>query len=228
MWNRTLMLVSLALLSPTVVADEPPLTYDRVSLSAGASAEIENDELTAILFAQREGPQVAALANEVNRSVRWGVERTRQISGVKVQTTDYHTNPVYRDGKLTGWRVRQSLRLESRDAPQLSGLIGELQERLRVQSIGYGLSEQRRKTAEDELVVQAISAFQERAKLVTKQLGRPGYRLVSMDVNTNSQLPRPLGISARAMEAAVAPPVLEAGTATVRVTVTGTIELRLE
>lgn len=228
MWNRTLMLVSLALLSPGVVADEPPLTYDRVSLSAGASAEIENDELTAILFAQREGPQVAALADEVNRSVRWGVEHARQVSGVKVQTTDYHTNPVYRDGKLTGWRVRQSLRLESGDAPQLSGLIGELQERLRVQSIGYGLSEQRRKTAEDELVVQAISAFQERAKLVTKQLGRPGYRLVSMDVNTNSQLPRPLGMSARAMEAAVAPPVLEAGTATVRVTVTGTIELRLE
>jgi len=228
MWKHTLTLLSLGLLMPGVMADEPPLTYDRVSLSASASAEIENDELTAVLFAQREGPQVAALADEVNRSVRWGVERARKVPRIKVQTQDYRTSPIYRDGNLSGWRVRQSLRLESGDAMQLSGLIGELQERLRLQSVGYGLSEQRRKTAEDELVSRAIDAFQDRAKLVTKQLGRPGYRLVTMDVNSGGALPRPLGISARAMEAAVAPPSLETGTATVRVTVRGTIELRLE
>jgi predicted secreted protein len=228
MWKHTLTLLSLGLLTPGVMADEPPLTYDRVSLSASASAEIENDELTAVLFVQREGPQVAALADEVNRSVRWGVERARKLPGVKVQTLDYRTSPVYRDGNLTGWRVRQSVSLESGDATQLSGLIGKLQERLRLQSLGYGLSEQRRKSAEDELVTRAIGAFQERAKLVTGQLGRPGYRLVNMDVNSSGELPRPLGLSARTMEAAVAPPALEAGTATVRVTVRGTIELRLE
>ena len=108
-------------------ADEQPLTYDRISLSASASVQVENDTLVAVLYAQREGRDPAKLADEVNQHVRWAVDQAKQAAGITLKTLDYHTSPVYRDGKLSAWRVRQSIRLESTDSAQLSTLIGALQ-----------------------------------------------------------------------------------------------------
>ncbi len=219
----------LLVLCPVAWADERPLTYDRISLSAVASAEVENDILIAVLYSQREGSDTNKLTNEVNRHIRWAVDRAKQAADITVQTLDYNTNPVYRDGKLSAWRVRQSIRLESNDAAKLSTLIGELQERLAVQSITPDVSPASRRRAEDKLIAEAIRAFSARAALVTGELDRDEYRLVRMDVSTSDSPVRPLPMRSRAMvmEAAAAPPALEPGTRKVQVTVTGTIELQL-
>lgn len=222
-----LLLLLLALVFPGAWADEKPLTYDRISLSVTASAQVENNILVAMLYAQREGSQAAKLVDEVNRVVRWGLDLAREAADVKVQTLDYNTRPIYRNQTLTGWRARQSIRLESGDAEQLSKLIGKLQERLSVQSVGYDVSPQLRQGTEDRLIAEAIDAFKNRAGLVTKRMGRSEYRLVRMDVNTVGVPVRPVPMRAMAMEASAAPPALEAGTQTVRVTVSGTIELQL-
>ena len=58
--------------------------------------------------------------------MRWALDRAKQVAGVKVQTTQYHTNPLYNKKVISGWRARQSIRLESESADQLSDLIGEL------------------------------------------------------------------------------------------------------
>ncbi|MGD8310696.1 MAG: hypothetical protein PVG98_14775, partial [Chromatiales bacterium] len=67
-------------------AGERAAEYDRVSLSASASAQVENDTLVAVLYEQREGDDPAMLAGQVNRSIGRAVARVKQVEDVEVQT----------------------------------------------------------------------------------------------------------------------------------------------
>jgi predicted secreted protein len=205
------------------------LTYDRVSVDASAEAQIPRDRLSAVLYAQRDGQEAAPLAAEVNRLIDWGVGLAKQTAGIEVQTLDYRTQPVYNKQTLTGWRVRQSIRLTSADFSALGTLVGKLQQRLAVADIGYELSPAGRQAMEDRLIQQAIERFTARAQLVAQALDRPGYRLVSMDIGSGGAPPRPMYRGAAvAMAEAIPSPVLEPGTETVQVRVSGTIELRVQ
>ena len=215
--------------APNAWSHEENITYDRVQLSTDASAQVENDTLVAVLYSQREGEQLQALANEVNQNIASAVKMCKKVSEVEVQTLGYQTHPVYDKQRLSGWRVRQSIRLESQDSAKLSKLIGDLQKTLAVESISYNVSPKRTREVQDQLIVQAIDAFNGRAKLVTQQFGRAEYRLVDININTDSGVPvrpMPMRSAAMAMEAA-APPTLEAGKQEIQVTISGTIEMQL-
>ncbi|KRT57711.1 SIMPL domain-containing protein, partial [endosymbiont of Ridgeia piscesae] len=155
MRNKILLngLAGLLLLAaiPALQADEDATLYDRVRLAVSAEQQVSNDTLVAVLYVQTEGTNTAALANEVNRKMGWAIGQAKLADGVKSQTLDYRTNPIYRKQVLTGWRVRQSLRLESNDSTKLSDLIGTLQKQLAVESISYQVSSAARKVAQDEL-----------------------------------------------------------------------------
>ena len=203
-------------------------TYDRISLAVTAGEEVENDTLISLMYAQKEGNDPSQLATEVNRLIKNAIEMAKKEPTIKVQTMAYNTSPVYRNQALTGWRVRQSIRLESRDATALSNLIGRLQADLGASSISYAVSPERRKGAESALIKAAIADFRQRADMVTEQMGRTGYRLVQMNVNTSGLGPIPVTRRSGSimMAAEAAPPAIEAGTRRVEVHVDGTIELK--
>ena len=209
-------------------AQTAPLTFDRIHLSASANAEVANDILVAELYAFQEGQDAARLTNDVNAAIAWALEKAKASKAIKVQTLGYQTQPVYRNQRLDGWRVRQSLRLESIEPEQLAKMIEPLQERLRLQSVSYSISPKRQREAEDALLVDALAAFRARAELVRKELGAATYRLVELRVDGGGG-PQPMPRMAMAMDmemrAAATPPALEPGTRDVQVTVTGTIEL---
>ena len=231
MLARTLRItLLLSALMPTVYAADTPLTYDRINLSASAEGKATNDLLVAVLFQRAEGPAAEGLAAEVNKAIAAAIELAKAAPDVTVQTLNYQTAPTYQNQKVTGWSVQQSIRLESRNTEALSQLLGKLQKTLKVESISYQVSPAMLREAEEGLIGKAIQAFQQRADLVTKALGRKRYRLVAMDVNTQGAPVYPLRASGRmmAMEAAAAPPALEAGEQAVTVTVQGTIELQTE
>ncbi|WP_455212369.1 SIMPL domain-containing protein [Kaarinaea lacus] len=211
-------------------AKEETLPYDRVHLSTSASTQVENDTLVTILYAQREGTKLPALTNEVNKLITAAVKHSKQIPEIDVQTLGYQTNPVYDKQRLSSWRVRQSIRLKSQDSAKLSQLIGELQSTLAVESINYSISPGKLRETEDKLITEAIGAFTQRAKLITGQFGRNNYRLVEININTAGVPVRPMPMrgAVMAMEAAVAPPTIEAGKQEVQITVSGTIEMQLE
>jgi predicted secreted protein len=207
---------------------ERPPEYDRASFAVTAAAEVENDTLVAVLAAQRDGSSTRRLAADVNQAMAWALAKAKEVPGVKAQTLDYQTSPLYQKGVVTGWRVSQSLRLEGRDAAAMSELIGTLQEQLHLQSVGYEVSRERRRQVEEKLVTEGIAGFQARARLVADGMKRQGYRLVQMDVGTNDG---GMPLMRRAMPMAVAeaqaapPPAFESGTQTLSVTVSGTVEL---
>ena len=130
--------------------------------------------------------------------------------------------PVYANGRrIVGWVARQGLRLESQDAEALSELLGELQERVAIQSINYSISEAARDAAEDELIAEALAQFSRRANLIASELGHDGYRIVRINVGTSGGFRAPdtrvMVTAARAGQ--VEAPAIEAGTQRMSVTV---------
>ncbi len=204
--------------------------YDRVHLDAGADASVETDRLLARLYKEEQAAEQAPAADAVNRAVTRAIEQAR-AARVEVRTAGYHTRPVYQEQRIIGWRVRQELVLESADPQRLASLLGDLQQELSVRALEPALSPQARRAAEDRLITRALDAFRHRADLVARALGRPGWRIVSLHVNTSQgggPGPRPVMRAAEMAAATVAPPPVEGGQLEVTVRVSGAIELTAE
>ncbi|MCP5436172.1 MAG: SIMPL domain-containing protein [Chromatiaceae bacterium] len=221
--------LSIALYATSAIAHNEPPQYNRVHLDESARAEVDNDLLVVVLSAQAEGRDASAPADEVNRLMDWAVNLSRSHPEVKLQTLGYQTHAVYNKDKIRGWRVSQSLRLESRDNRLLGDLIAKLQAQLHVQSLGYEVSDEQRRGHLDELTATAITRFQARAKHIAGALGRTGFRLVNLQINDSRNRPMPLArgmmMEAATADFSVAPATIEAGTQELTVSVSGEIEL---
>lgn len=223
------LLCLLLLLAPVASAGQAAPTYNRVHLGESARADIENDLLVAVLFAQAEGRDPAVPADEVNRLMDWALNLAGSHPEVKAQTLNYQTNPVYNKDKIRTWRVRQSLRLESRDSRVLGDLVGKLQESLQMESLSYQVSDERRRSHTDALTETALQRFEARAHHVAKTLGRSGYRIVQIRIDDAGRPPMPVArgmmFEAAMADAAPAPARIEAGTSEIGISVSGEIEL---
>ena len=226
---RTLAVLALLLAASPALAHDTEPRYNRASFSVSATADVENDTLVAVLTAQRDGSSARQLAGEINEVMAWALAKAKGAAGIKVQTLDYQTTPIYQKNTVTGWRVSQSLRLEGQDAAAVGELVGALQERLNLQHVGYEVSPQKRRETEDRLIREAIAAFEARARLVAEGLKRRSYRLVQLNVDSGggpAPLPRYRAAPmAMAEVAAAPPPAIEAGTQMITVGVSGEIEL---
>ncbi|HPQ94979.1 MAG TPA: SIMPL domain-containing protein [Thiolinea sp.] len=228
-WRRQWLLMGmLALLSGAVQAEDT-LPYDRVSFVVSAERAVENDELTATLFAEQSGQDTAALATTVNEAISWAMEQAKKQDTVDSRTLAYTTSPVYREGKVDGWQVRQSIELKSRDSEALSGLLGVLQEKLRIQGIDYSVSTEVRRGVEEELITEALTAFKRRAAQIQANMERGEYRVVNLSINTPNNgggfQPRMMAMAADAASMPVPAPTLDSGKQTLTVTVSAEIEL---
>lgn len=222
-------LILLCLLPLVTVADTQPLTYDRISFTENAGADVENDTLVAILYVQREGHRAQDVARAVNSVMSKALDQVKHIDQIKIQSQSYRTNAIYKDSQITGWRVHQSVRLESRDSRLLGDTIGTLQQWLNVQSISYRVSDEQRRQYSGELIETALQRFQQRAERIARSLGRNGYRLVSLRINDGQgAMPMPVEMRMERMSAKLASPAprIEAGTQRIEVSVSGEIELR--
>jgi predicted secreted protein len=182
------------------------------------------------MYAQKEGTELAPLSDQINRLITQAVKQAKQHDNIKIVTLGYQTSPRYHQQQMTGWRVRQSLRLESEDSQAMSKLIGGLQSSLALQSINYNISSKRRLEVEERLTTQAIEAFRKRAEQVTKQMNRKHYRLVEMTIQTTDQQPPPYRVraSTMALGGGSSAPTLEGGSQNLRVEISGRIELQLQ
>lgn len=226
--RKAILLIFLIFVSIRLGAHEVDDHLNRVSLSASAESEVENDLLVANLYSEHQSQQQKDVSEYVNKAVAWALGKAKKIDGIKVQTTQYNTSPLYNKRVITGWRARQGIRLESTDSATLSDLIGELQEKLLVGSINYGVSKETRDAAEETLTAEALAQFTKRAKMIAEQLGRDSYQIVQIHVNTQGGHPVPVSYATRGLasaEAKVSAPSLEAGVQSVTVSVNGTIEI---
>jgi predicted secreted protein len=222
------LLLGLSALSAAHAEDKP--VYDRIAFTVSAEKEVPNDVLTAVLYAEQQGQDTVAMADAVNQAITWAMGVAKQESAVEARTLDYTTNPLYTDGRVTGWQVRQSLQLRSKDSKTLSGLLGKLQEKLRIEGINYSVSPEVQTSTEDELINTALANFKKRADQVKTNMARAEYRVVRLDVQAANDFQPPM-MRMAAMDAAAAaapaPPSLEAGKQKLKVNVQAEIELSI-
>ena len=212
--------------APALAADTPaPPT---VELAAEASGPAANDLAVAVMYAERSGASAAAVAREVNRDIAAALELARAQGAVKVQSGNVSTWPAYGkdgQGRITAWRMRSELRLESTDTAAMSELVGKLQETLALAHLTMEPAPETRRKAVADVTVDALRAFETRAQLIADTLGRR-YRIAHLAVGDHGLQPPPMPrMRAAVMAAEAAPAPLEGGESRVSVHVSGRIEL---
>ena len=226
--RNTLLLLSLScLFISNVWAHDNETHYDRIHLSASATAQLENDTMVATVFALEEGSDVAELSSAVNKRIRRGLDLVKKHSEIKHQTNMYTSNPVYSNNKIKGWRVSQSLRLESQDMKIMSEVLAKLQTDLALQSTQFTVSPDSKNQQDEILIDLALESFAKRAQQVVKKLGRKKYKLVNIDISTSATagVPPQYPMRAMSMSKVQNEPAISAGEQMVSVSVTGYIEL---
>lgn len=228
-WQSLLPLMCGVLFSVSPVAAEVAPSYDRIGFSVSAEKAVENDELTAVLFADAKGQDTGVLADQVNKAITWAMEQAKQHDTIESRTLGYTTTPVYNNNRVDGWQVRQNIELKSQDSKLLSGLLGELQAQLKIQSINYSISAEVLKSTEALLISDALAGFKNRASQIQANMERSEYRVVRLNINTASDGPpmmaMPMARMAMTEAMPVASPGLDAGKQKVRVSVDAEIEL---
>lgn len=225
------LLVAGTLLAAPVFADEP--SYNRVTLQAEASSQIPHDLMHVTLYTEGRDQDAAALALSITRTLNQAISQSKDAPDVKLSMGNRNSSPLYDDKgkKIIAWRERAELRMESTDFAQLSTLTGQLlQQGLSMGSMRFSIAAATRKQHEDQLLEQAIAAFDSRAQLATRSLGGKGYRLVRLDLANQGGYQPPMYSRAVMMSAPAmadeSTPMVEAGNSELKVTASGVIEVR--
>lgn len=214
---------------PALAADE--LHYNQISLRAEVSQEVARDLMIVTLYSESQNSDPAKLAAEITSTMNKALGQARQVKDVTLRQGSRNSYPIY-DGKgqkITGWRERAELRLESSDFAALSKLTGELLGDLKMAGMDFAIADPTRKASEDALLKDAVKAFKARAQLATEALGGKGYKIVNLNLNSNGYpqpyLRAPMMMKAASMDSAPVTPEVEAGTSQVSMTADGTIEV---
>lgn len=229
MMRRLAALVCLLAVSTLAQADDDDVRYNQFRLSAQQSESVSNDTMHVTLNTYAEMQDPAKLATRINREMQWALDIAKQYPDVKVSTGSYQTWPVTRKEVTSAWRGQQDLMLESRDTEKLGKLAAQLQEKLKIKSMSFSVSDEKRMAVENRLIDAALDAFKQRADIIGNNLKASGYRFVDVNVGTSAQRP-PVMYQARmasvSMEASDSVAV-EGGESDIQVTVSGTVELQI-
>ena len=205
-----------------------------LSLSASARKEVPQDWLTVVVRANVEGSDAATVQGQL-KSV---LERAQALLRPQTQPgqLEVHTGSlgVYprsnAQGRWVGWQGQADLVLEGRDFALIGQAAGSLP-RMVVHQADFSLSREGRLRLEAEVQSQAVQSFRQRAQALAADFGFSGYTLRQVSVSTAERPAAPV-MQARLMDAGTAtaagaaPIPLLAGQDEVRITVSGSIQLR--
>lgn len=226
---RTIAATLLLSLAVPALAQAPEPRFNQVELQAEASREVQNDLMTANLYAEASDPSAAKVADQLNRVTADALKTAGAEKAVKARSGYSQTYPVNdRNGKVTGWRGRSEIRLESKDTRAMAALIGRLQSSMQLSGASFSVSPELRRQVENELINEAVAAFKSRADIAAKAIGGRTFKIrrIGLNAGGGGPVPRPMlarGLAAQSAE--VSAPVFEAGTSVVNVVAAGTVEV---
>lgn len=211
-------------------AHAEPTGYDQLTFQTEVKEEVANDEVRASLYKKLQATDAKTLATNLNTSINKALAIAKRYPSVTVSTGQQRTYPRYdKNQKIIGWTGQANIDLKSTDFIATSQLIADLQETLVMENLNFGVSEVKKDALEQKLMTDASSAFQHQAKNLTRAWDARGYRVVSVNLNTGSNYPRPMygamNMRSEAADASVPSQSFESGNSTISVTANGTIEL---
>lgn len=228
--NLVLIIALLVLAVPAQAGDEASL-YNRVDFSTEAVREVGNDLLLAQMSVEVSDQSPARVAQFLNNTVNEALKKATDFPAVKASSGNITTYPLYgKNNRLDGWRGNARIRLESRDFKAAGELIGQLQGKMQLAGVSFGVAPETRRKLEDELVGEGLANFRKRAEAIREALGGSGYRIVRVGINHGGGAPQPLMMdrAVMAMEAAVPAPEFAGGDSEITMQISGTIEITFQ
>ena len=187
-------------------------------LNQSAERIVTRDLLRIELRVEEAGADPRAVQAAINRRMGAALDRAKQTQDVQVETGFYQVGEERPANRPASWRGSQSLVLKSKDADAALKLAGMLQsDGLVMSSLGYEVSPETLRSAQDDLTAAALDALGRRAESVAASLHLALLRYRDLRVGNAETGGRP-GPRFAAM-AAMAAPVAEPGEATIRVTI---------
>lgn len=208
-----------------------PQPVNVLQLQASGTVEVQQDTLAITLTTTKEGPDAAAVQNQLKALVDPALaeaKRNAEPGRLDVRTGNFSLYPRYgRDGRIASWNGTAEVVLEGKDFARIAQVAGRIQG-LTVGSTQFTLSRDARIRVEGEAQAQAIDRFKAKAAELSKGFGFAGYTLREINVSAADQGFVPMRARAMAMEAkaADAPIPVEAGKSSVTVTVSGSVQMR--
>jgi predicted secreted protein len=201
-----------------------------LSLSAQSSAQVPQDVVDITLFYEQESADPSSLTSALNQRAESALREAKGVEGVTAKSGSFTVYPsTDRDGKISAWRGRTEVVLESHDFAAASKLAGKMSSSMQVASVAFSLSPEAQRTAEQKLVTQAIDSFRKQAQTAAQAFGYSNFTIREVNVGRGGIQPRPvMMMQSRAMSAdakMAAPIAMEAGTTTVTVDVNGSVQM---
>nr|WP_061158516.1 SIMPL domain-containing protein [Caballeronia temeraria] len=201
-----------------------------LSLSAQASAQVPQDVVNITLFYEQEAADPSSLTSTLNQRAEAALREAKGVDGVTAKSGSFTVYPsTDRDGKISAWRGRTEVVLESHDFAAASKLAGKMSSSMQVGSVAFSLSPEAQRAAEQKLVSQAIDSFRKQAQTAAQGFGYSNFTIREVNVGHSGMQPRPvMMMQSRAMSAdakMAAPIAMEAGTSTVTVDVSGSVQM---
>ncbi|MBR7891536.1 SIMPL domain-containing protein [Burkholderia multivorans] len=228
--------VALTLASPAAHAQAVnphfPEPAGVLSLSSQASADVPQDIIHITLFYEQQAKDPGSLTSTLNQRADAALAQAKGVSGVSAHTGAFSVYPsTDRDGKISAWRGRTEVVLESRDFAAASKLAGQLSNLMQVANVEFSLSPEAQRVAEQKLTTEAIKSFRARADEAAKAFGYSSYTIRDVNVGSGRNVqpyPRMMAMAAAPMDSAKmsAPIAVEGGKATVSVTVNGSVQMK--
>ena len=186
-------------------------------LSETAERSVMRDLLRIELRVEATGADAQTVQTEINRRMAAALGRARHVQGVRVETGFYNVGEERPQGGPARWRGAQSLILTGKDADSMLKLAGALQsDGLSTSSLGYEVSPETVRGAEEDLTSEALVALGHRAASVAEQMHLSVLRYRDLHVGNaetgGSPVPRFAAMAAPA-------PVAEPGESKIRVNV---------
>ncbi|MET0517485.1 MAG: SIMPL domain-containing protein [Burkholderiaceae bacterium] len=216
------------------LADGQP--RERLSLSASASTEVMRDVLAVTFTTTKEGSEPGAVQTALKQALDAALAEARKIARpgqVEVQAGNFSLYPRYSqkpggNNAISGWQGTAELQVQGKDTTAIAQLTGRVAS-MSIGRVGYSLSNEARDKVEAEVVARAIANYKARATDYARQFGYGGYLIGEVSVNTADigVMPMPQLRTMKATMSSAADEALpvEAGKATVSVTVNGTIQM---
>lgn len=201
-----------------------------LSLAAETSTEVPQDVVDITLFYEQEAPDAASLTSTLNQHADAALRMAKGVDHVSARSGAFTVYPTTdRDGKIAAWRGRTEVVLESRDFSAATKLAGKMTDAMQVSSVSFSLSPEVQRATEEKLSTQAIASFRNQAQNAAQAFGYNSFTIREVNVGRNGSGPRPvMMLAARAMNATAkmaAPMAVEAGTSTVTVSVSGSVQM---
>jgi len=186
-------------------------------LSQTAERKVVRDFLRIELRVEETGVDPVALQSAINRRIASALNLAHQAQGVAVETGTYAVNEEQQQNRPSRWRASQSLILTGKAADAVLKLAGTLQsDRLLMSSLGYEISPETVRGAEEDLTAEALAGLDHRAASVAERMHLSVLRYRDLRVG-NAETGA--GPSPRFAAMAMAAPVAEPGKAVIRVTI---------